>query len=132
MARKRADNVIEQHLPKFDKAIVSELKKLLGTPKPTEDLKSSVEQILETELDDKVFNKLYKLFYSELQKTIINKTDMVKELLKYRVAKTPTKTDAIHFYLHPDILGDFKSEEWIKKHEEEQDFSVIKRDNNGA
>lgn len=130
--RKRNDNVIEKSLPKFDKTIVSELKKLLATPKTDEQIKGEVENLLNIEIDDKVFNKLYKLFYTELQKKIVSKTDMVKELLKYRVAKTPTKTDAIHFYLHPDILGDYNSKEWIQKHQEERDFSVLRKENDGA
>ena len=119
--------IIEKHLPKFDKAIVNELKQLLGTPAPKEEMKGQVEEFIGKSLTDTQFNKLYRYLYSELQKVFANKTDIVKELLKYRVAKTPKTVDAIHFYLHPDVLGDYKSEQWIEG-SKTKDYSVESED----
>jgi len=120
---KKKNKTLDASLGQFDSAVLKELKNLLKKPVPDDELKAAVELIIDKELKATEYNKLYKLFYQEMQKKIIAKTDIIKELLKYRVSKTPKTVDAIHIYLHPDVLGDYNSEDWIKQQQKE-DYSV--------
>lgn len=119
ISNSNSTNILDKHLPKFDKLIVRELKELMAVPESDEELKEQSEMILGMALSDSVWKKLYKLFYRHLQRAVTDKFDVIKELLKYRVSKQPKQHEAIHFYLHPDILGAYDSESWIRQPREE-------------
>lgn len=115
ISNSQSTSTLDKHLPKFDKLIVRELRELLAIPDSDDELKAQVESILDIELSDAAWKKLYKLFYRHLQKVVTDKFDVIKELLKYRVSKQPKQHEAIHFYLHPDILGNYDSKDWIRQ-----------------
>lgn len=109
--------LLDKHLPKFDKVIIRELRNLMNVPDDDEELRAKVEDLLSAQLTDSIWKKLYALFYKQIQRSVADKFDVIKELLKYRVSKQPKQHEAIHFYLHPDIMGNYDSKTWIRQSE---------------